>query len=205
MNGDRQLTANDVYLQVAGATICSNPCCSLLELHENCRYRATCSTHVGFLDLTDRAMALSGWAMAETRLQKSLEMPRQFIYKEFQEFAILLIFFFSELCWEQAMVSYTKPRQSKKEESERLRGERDQIKFIHLRFEWWQVVWLSELYWVTESGLPLIGSYPIKQKTISISAWSAFESYHCYFWHATRMMLGPSSFHNFIVFVCVHV
>ena len=33
------------------------------------------------------------------------------------------------------MVSYTKPRQRKKEESERLRGERDQIKFIDLRFE----------------------------------------------------------------------
>ena len=35
---------------------------------------------------------------------------------------------------------YTKPHQRKKEESERLRGERDQIKFIDLRFERWQVV-----------------------------------------------------------------
>ena len=33
------------------------------------------------------------------------------------------------------MVAYTKPQQRKKEESERLRGERDQIKFIDLRFE----------------------------------------------------------------------
>ena len=33
------------------------------------------------------------------------------------------------------MVAYTKPQQTKKEESERLRGERDQIKFIDPRFE----------------------------------------------------------------------
>ena len=31
-------------------------------------------------------------------------------------------------------------KERKKEESERLRGERDQIKFIDLRFERWQVV-----------------------------------------------------------------
>ena len=33
-----------------------------------------------------------------------------------------------------------KPQKRKKEESERLREERDQIKFIALRFERWQVV-----------------------------------------------------------------
>ena len=33
------------------------------------------------------------------------------------------------------MVVYTKPQQGKKEESERLRGERDQIKFIDLRYK----------------------------------------------------------------------
>ena len=38
------------------------------------------------------------------------------------------------------MVAYTKPQQRKKEESERLRVERDQSKFIDLRFETWQVV-----------------------------------------------------------------
>ena len=38
------------------------------------------------------------------------------------------------------MVAYTKPQQRKKEESERLGGERDQIKFVDLRFERWQVV-----------------------------------------------------------------
>ena len=38
------------------------------------------------------------------------------------------------------MVAYTKPQQRKKEESERLRGESNQIKFIDLRFERWQVV-----------------------------------------------------------------
>ena len=37
-------------------------------------------------------------------------------------------------------MAYTKPQQSKTEENERLRGERDQIKFIDLRFERWQVV-----------------------------------------------------------------
>ena len=35
------------------------------------------------------------------------------------------------------MVAYTKPLQRKREESEELRGERDQIKFIDLRFERW--------------------------------------------------------------------
>ena len=38
------------------------------------------------------------------------------------------------------MVAHTKPQQRKNEESERLRGERDQIKSIDLRFERWQVV-----------------------------------------------------------------
>ena len=38
------------------------------------------------------------------------------------------------------MVAYTKPQQRKKEESEKLRGERDPIKFIDLRFQRWQVV-----------------------------------------------------------------
>ena len=37
-------------------------------------------------------------------------------------------------------MAYTKPQQRKKEESEQLRGGRDQIKFIDLRFERWQVV-----------------------------------------------------------------
>ena len=38
------------------------------------------------------------------------------------------------------MMAYTKPQQRKQEESERLKGERDQIKFIDIRFERWQVV-----------------------------------------------------------------
>ena len=43
------------------------------------------------------------------------------------------------------MVAYTKPQQiRKKEENELLRGERDQIKFIDLRFESWQVVWFRK-------------------------------------------------------------
>ena len=38
------------------------------------------------------------------------------------------------------MVAYTKPQQMKKDESKKLRGERDQNMFIDLRFEWEQVV-----------------------------------------------------------------
>ena len=45
------------------------------------------------------------------------------------------------------MVAYTKPQQRKKEESERLRGERGQIKFIDLRFERWQVASFSGICW----------------------------------------------------------
>ena len=40
--------------------------------------------------------------------------------------------FFSELCWGKAMVAYTMPQKRKKEESERLRGERDQMKLLIL-------------------------------------------------------------------------
>ena len=43
------------------------------------------------------------------------------------------------------MVAYTKPQQRKKEESKRLRGERDQIKFIDLRFERWIYVFTLAL------------------------------------------------------------
>ena len=42
------------------------------------------------------------------------------------------------------MVAYTKSQQRKKEESERLRLKRDQIKFIDLGFERWQVVRFRE-------------------------------------------------------------
>ena len=38
------------------------------------------------------------------------------------------------------MVAYAKPQQWKKQERERLRRERDQIKFIDLRFERWHVL-----------------------------------------------------------------
>ena len=42
------------------------------------------------------------------------------------------------------MVAYTKLQQGEREESERLRRERDHIVFIDIRFERWQVVGLSE-------------------------------------------------------------
>ena len=44
------------------------------------------------------------------------------------------------MSYAEAMVTYKKPQQRKKEKSERLRGEGDQIKFIDLRFERWQVI-----------------------------------------------------------------
>ena len=41
-------------------------------------------------------------------------------------------------------MAYTMPQQRKKDESEKLRGERDTIKYIDLRFERWQVVGLRK-------------------------------------------------------------
>ena len=49
-------------------------------------------------------------------------------------------FFSNELFWRKGMVACTKPQQWKEEESERLRGEGDQAKFVDLRLERWQVV-----------------------------------------------------------------
>ena len=43
------------------------------------------------------------------------------------------------------MVAYTKPQQRMKEERERLRGERDQIKLIDLGFERWHIVRFSKV------------------------------------------------------------
>ena len=40
-------------------------------------------------------------------------------------------------CWGKATMAYTKPQQREKEGSEKLRGERDQIKFIDPRFKRW--------------------------------------------------------------------
>ena len=70
------------------------------------------------------------FAFQSKEIPRSLEIKVRVIHK----------IFFSELRWGKAMVAYTKPQQRKKEESERLRGERDQIKFIDLGFERWQVV-----------------------------------------------------------------
>ena len=42
------------------------------------------------------------------------------------------------------MVAYTKPQHRRKEESEQLRGSRDKIKFIDLRFGRWQFVGLRK-------------------------------------------------------------
>ena len=77
------------------------------------------------------------------------------------------------------MVAYTKPQQGKKEESEQLRGERDQIKFIYLRFERWQVVGFRKArrrqFHKLLSYLQWSSSVFTKQSTISISrlAWGS--------------------------------
>ena len=42
------------------------------------------------------------------------------------------------------MTTCTKPKQRKKEETEKLRGKGDQIEFIDLIFEKWQVVGFRE-------------------------------------------------------------
>ena len=52
------------------------------------------------------------------------------------------------------MVAFTKPQQRKKEESKRLRGERDQIKFIDLRFEREQIATFRKARW--RQGAPQI-------------------------------------------------
>ena len=47
--------------------------------------------------------------------------------------------FFNELCWGKVMITCPRHIQGKREESKRLRGEGDQIEFIDLRLERWQV------------------------------------------------------------------
>ena len=42
------------------------------------------------------------------------------------------------------MLTYTNPQKRKEEESERLREERDQLKYIDPRFKIWQVVGLRK-------------------------------------------------------------
>ena len=42
------------------------------------------------------------------------------------------------------MMAYKKPQQRTKEESEKLRGEGDKIKYIDLRFERWQVAGFNQ-------------------------------------------------------------
>ena len=54
----------------------------------------------------------------------------------------MLLYFFASYVEERPWWLIQSPNKGrkKKEESERLRGERDQIKFIDLKFERWQVV-----------------------------------------------------------------
>ena len=85
-------------------------------------------------------------------LLQSLELSKAFYvafaslnFSELPLFSRLFIFsFFSGLCRGKAMVAYTNPQHRKKEESKQLRGERDKIKFIYIRFKRWQVVGLRK-------------------------------------------------------------
>ena len=73
--------------------------------------------------------------------------------------------FFTELCWEKGNDGHTK--QWKKEERKRIRGERDQIRFIELRIERWQVVGLSELFWRKVSWWPIQGPNRGRKKKVN--------------------------------------
>ena len=71
---------------------------------------------------------------AEKRVIQKMDGRRGWIF--FLFFIVLYFLFLIELCWGKAMVAYRKPQQRRmKEESERLRGERDEIRFIDLRFD----------------------------------------------------------------------
>ena len=72
-------------------------------------------------------------AEKESRTDRKLLCVLQILFKIMLN--TFFLFLFSELCWGKAMVAYKKHQQRKKEESERLRGERDQIKFINLGFQ----------------------------------------------------------------------
>ena len=76
--------------------------------------------------------------------QKEPEAARQgailFLMRSTKDNLAFLMVFFSELCWGKAMVACAMPQQRKKEKSKRLRAERDQIKFIDVGYERWQVV-----------------------------------------------------------------
>ena len=59
---------------------------------------------------------------------------------EYVHFSYGLLLFFIKPCYGKAMMAYTKPKKWKKEESTRLRGEGDKVKFIDPRFKRGQVV-----------------------------------------------------------------
>ena len=75
------------------------------------------------------------------------------------------------------MVAYTKPQQRKREESERIRGDKGQIKFIDLRFVRWQVVRFREAR--TRQDAPRLGE---KQTLLVIftSGNTLMNSYQCH-------------------------
>ena len=72
--------------------------------------------------------------------ERMKEISHKIKSRQYQQVSCRWNFSFGEMHCGKAVVAYTKPQQRKKEETERLTGERDQIKFIDLRFERWQVV-----------------------------------------------------------------
>ena len=72
-----------------------------------------------------------------------------------EEIKVQLFVLSSELSWGKAVVAYTKPQQGKKEESEQLRGEGDQINLIDLNSQRWQGAGFRK---ASRQGVPYIAS-----------------------------------------------
>ena len=86
-------------------------------------------------DVARKRIGLTDTSGSKIYLTKSYHIAYVWTIKRFR-------LLFSGLCCGKAMAAYTKPQHRKRKE--RLRGERDQIKFIDLRFERWQVLGLRK-------------------------------------------------------------
>ena len=101
------------------------------------------------------------------------------------------------------MVAFTKPQQLKKEESERLRGEGDKIKFIDFRFERWQVVGFGKegrMQGATflPSTLIAIKFYNHKIKLIAIKFYNHKTKLATikFYYHKTKLATIKFYYHN---------
>ena len=83
----------------------------------------------------DLGKQLSQGRIAQLEAELALQKKYNEELKCSQDGMMLAFVFFGELCCGKAMMACTKPQKIKKDESKRLRRERDQIKFADLRFE----------------------------------------------------------------------